>query len=265
MLSDRQVIEEILKAVHWQQENESFDEAVLRGQGLVDIQISRQWIAADQEASDRHINLVSYRQALYEGRAKIQKLRNQLLADNPWIDYKMVAKDDRMVLLNLDLERLSKSFEEAYKTYKVAFDLAFALSRKMISKAEKTKTPKAPKDWQHLVDYWSKKIDNVNWKLGRAIGALATAVAKRDRVMGTGRDLVESFPLGMVGGSGKAVKKLNHRKESELDRLIDAGLAATAAKDRVNSLEITLDRYYRNYNKAVDGLALEQASTNVPD
>ena len=55
--------------------------------------------------------------------------------------------------------------------------------------------------------------------------------------------VAQSFHLGMVGGSGKNVGRLNRRREHELDKTIDRALVLVDLYKERNSLEVRIKDY----------------------
>lgn len=79
-------------------------------------------------------------------------------------------------------------------------------------------------------------------RLRKLLERAEARVEKLERVASPGDEVSKSFHLGMVGGSGRQVRRLNTRKAAALDRIIDAAVALPKARQRVSEIRARIAR-----------------------
>lgn len=179
---------------------------------------------------------------------------------NRWLTWFYVWRD----AMNDARQRLGWSHEETqfyrqkssscWETHVLLCDANEELTAKIWKRpfwVEK-KQPKPKKDPQKMFDYWQRKINHAIYLLGRAEGRKEKAEAAYLNYRSPGDEVGEHFHLGMVGGSGREVKKLNKRKMDSLDKLIRISAEYNDACARVDNLQSRVARYegYQNNWKA---------------
>lgn len=150
-------------------------------------------------------------------------------------------------------------FERAHRLYELsairwkqslaASRVAFDISRRLFHPVKEPCTPPNPRRTpEEMVEYWSGKLSYAEHLLRRARGPLERLEAEIQKPDETAA-VAEHFHLGMVGGSGRAVKSLNKKRERALDRAIKLRNDLKAARSRVSNLESRVARYTRNLQK----------------
>jgi hypothetical protein len=269
MITNQEVIDYVLEGFGLNTESYLNDAKLSYGNDFtlddikINLELAREWIKKSNEAEAvlREYTIESLR--IYELRKKITAIREPLLKQyfkKEITGDEIDANPELQDILRQEKE-LSPIVSAKYWEFCKACDLAREASKGVVTypKPQSLKKSKPPKDYQHLVDYWDKKLDGVIYKLNRARGALEKAQAAYESASNAGSELGKYFPVG-VGGSGKPVRQLNKRKEQQGDRLIESMKRRDEAKKRVSALELTFERYQNNYQKALDGLEKQQQS-----
>jgi hypothetical protein len=82
-------------------------------------------------------------------------------------------------------------------------------------------------------------------KVQRQLASAERRVARLRVTVSPGDRVASSFPLGRVGGSGRAVGRLNGRKAAALDRIIDSAVELPRAEARVEKLRARMQQLAR--------------------
>jgi hypothetical protein len=94
----------------------------------------------------------------------------------------------------------------------------------------------------------AREVLDVHTAYAKVQRQLASAEARTAHLRATvspGDRVASSFSLGRVGGSGRAVGRLNGRKAAALDRIIDSAVELPRAQARVEKLRTRMEQLAR--------------------
>lgn len=224
----------------------------------LDLDVARQWLVAQDaaEVADGSWRVSSwvYHRALERSKVAREEVQARLQADG----YEFGTAEWKRRREEIGGEAQMR-FERAHRLYELsairwkqslaASSVAFNISRRLFRPVkEPCTTPKPRRTPEEMVEYWSGKLSYARHLLTRAQGRLERLEAEIQKPDETAA-VAEHFHLGMVGGSGRAVKSLNKKRERALDRAIKLSNDLKAARSRVSNLESRVARYAQNLQK----------------
>lgn len=244
-LTDTEVINRVLEGTGLIAE---FGEEATEKYGhTVDLTVARKWIAqADiaEKALEESRKVQKRYSVIYNAKKDLrQKLKSEGITDT--------ETHIEMQKLYLQEGEILEILHEKSSAFNIECDLAFKIGKDLFIKEKKKRQPKPKKDYQALALYWANKIEQKKNKLERLKVMLARVEKEYQIICSTGNEITKHFHLGMVGGSGKNVQKLNKKRETQLDKELDTFKRLQLCRERVAQLNFTINRYQKNYDNAV--------------